>query len=263
MVRYDLKNGGYSKYIPEVAIQFNGEWLDDGIRQYQTLTVSGRETFEYRVEASDDIPGRDGAILRSKHIPARELRVRYVIKAEDNEEFQYVYRRFLSMLESEDNVPIKFRDEMDVTYYGQVVNYGEVPSNLNTVVGEFTIICPDPYKYKDEKSLSGNPLVVASSSPYKAHPDTLTVTLGSDTQRVTIENQTTGDKMVFNGNYSNGSEIKVDIDGKTATNGSRNIKPELDYTVSAFHEFWVHDGDVIAVTPTSADLAMVLRERWK
>ncbi|WP_373752381.1 hypothetical protein, partial [Jeotgalibaca porci] len=81
--------------------------------------------------------------------------------------------------------------------------------------------------------------------------------------KITVDNNSTGRHIVLNGTYKANDIIKIDIDGKLITQNNRNIMNNLDYVTSDFHEFWLHDGDTIQVTPINSDLTISFQGRWK
>ena len=259
----DFINYGEYLYLSSVAMLFNGKLIEDYVNGYRTLTVSGRETLGYEFNTSGRILGRDGVIPISKNLPPREITVKYLLTADDNTLFQAKFRELNQLLNTSDDVPIQFRDEMEVTYFGQVTSMDAVDDNTNTVIAEYTIFCSDPYKYEGKRALTGNPLNIYVGTPYKTHPKEIAIQLKSDASKITVDNNTTGRHIILNGDYKIGDNIVINIDNKVITQNNRNIMNNLDYISSDFHEFWLHDGDTIQVTPTNSDLTISFQGRWK
>ena len=249
--------------LSSVAMLYNGKLIEDEIDGYQTLTVKGREYIAFETEDAGNVVGKDGVIPITKSLPSRDIEVRYILKETDNHKFQLKYRKLMALLDTDVDVPIKFRDEMDVTYYGQMIELGEVTDASNMSVASFIIRCYDPYKYNDEFVAAGNPVSVFVGTPYKTHPKEITIQLKSNASKITVDNNTTGRHIILNGNYKAGDKIVIDIDNKVITQNNRNIMNNLDYIVSDFHEFWLHDGDTIKITPMNSELTIKFQGRWK
>lgn len=250
-------------WLPSVAMQFNGYFLEDKLTGYQTLTVSGREVLSYELNNSGTISGRDGVIPISKNLPSRVITVQYMLKADDNEEFQLKFRRLNMLLDSEEEIPIRFRDEADVEYIGQLETMEDVPADRNTVIGTFTIHCSDPYKYQQSQRLIGNPINVYLSSTYKVHPTEIRLTTQGATDKITVDNIDTGRHIILNGTYNANDEIVIKIEDKDITQNGQNIMNQLDFMESDFHDFWLNSGDTIDVTPSNTTMAMTIRGRYK
>lgn len=255
----------YGEYIhlSSVAMLFDGKLLEDCIDGYRTLTVSGRETLGYELNTSGRILGRDGVIPINKNLPPREITIKYLLTADDNTLFQAKFRELNQLLNTSDDVPIQFRDEMEVTYFGQVTSMDAVDDNTNTVIAEYTIFCSDPYKYEGKCALTGNPLNIYVGTPHKTHPSTIELTVKETANKIAIDNITTGRHIILNGEYASGDVISIDIESRKIMQDGRNIMNNLDYTQSDFHEFWLHNDDVLQVTPYSTEMRIELQGRWK
>ena len=249
--------------LSSVAMLYNGKLIEDEIDGYQTLTVKGREYISFEAEDAGNVAGKDGVIPITKSLSSRDIEVRYLLKEKDSHKFQLKYRKLMALLDTDVDVPIKFRDEMDVTYYGQMIELGEVTEASNVSVASFIIRCYDPYKYNDEFTATGNPVSVFVGTPYKTHPKEISIKLKSDATKITVDNNSTGRHIILNGTYKANDNIKIDIDNKVITQNNRNIMNNLDYIASDFHEFWLHDGDTIQVTPINSDLTIKFQGRWK
>ena len=256
-----------SIWLPSVAMIFNGLLLEQEIKGYQTLNVEGRETISYDLETSGNISGRDGVISFGKTLPPRLLRVQYRLEAESNEELQHSFRLLNWKLETNGEVPIKFRDDLDITYYGELTTMSEIPADRNTVVGTFEIHCSDPFKYETVANQTGNPLKVYSPTPYQVKPDLIQLTLKGATSKIVVTNTTTGRKIILNGTYATGDVIRIRLketeQGKKITKNNQNIMNQLDYMTTDFHDFQVKKEDVLQVTPLNTEMTVEIRGRWK
>lgn len=131
--------------LPSEALKINGEYIEDQISGYRTLTVEGREALSPEI-SSFETGSRDGSVLKGKRYPARVIRITYQLVASSNEEFRNAYNKLASVL-NVTNAELVFNDETDKYFIGTPSLVGEVPPGKNSVVGEFEILCLDPFKY--------------------------------------------------------------------------------------------------------------------
>lgn len=159
--------------LPSEALQINGEFIENLIPGYKTLTVSGREALSPEL-ITYETGVRDGSALQSKRYPARSIIVTYQIKAESNEEFRAAYNKLASILDVEE-AQLIFNDEPDKFFTGTLSTFGEVTPGANSVVGEFEFLCADPFKYsvaeyEAEPTLIDNSFLIDYNGTYKAYP---------------------------------------------------------------------------------------------
>ena len=131
--------------LPSEALKINGEYIENQISGYRTLTVEGREALSPEI-SSFETGSRDGSVLKGKRYPARVIRITYQLVANSNEEFRSAYNKLASIL-NVTNAELVFNDETDKYFIGTPSLMGEVPPGKNSVVGEFEITCLDPFKY--------------------------------------------------------------------------------------------------------------------
>lgn len=131
--------------LPSEALKINGEYIENQISGYRTLTVEGREALSPEV-SSFETGSRDGSVLKGKRYPARVIRITYQLVANSNEEFRNAYNKLASIL-NVTNAELVFNDETDKYFIGTPSLMGEVPPGKNSVVSEFEILCLDPFKY--------------------------------------------------------------------------------------------------------------------
>ncbi len=131
--------------LPSEALKINGEYIENLISGYRTLTVSGREALSPEIEYTET-GIKDGATLKSRRFPARIITVQYQIIAESAEAFRQAYNKLAAVLNVE-NAELIFNDEPDKFFTGTPSAIGEVEPGRNAVTGEFEIFCADPFKY--------------------------------------------------------------------------------------------------------------------
>ncbi|WP_102335750.1 distal tail protein Dit [Salimicrobium jeotgali] len=96
------------------------------------------------------VPGKAGShLLRSKE-PQRVLEVPFILRGETHEQLRMDVNKLSELLITPSEANISFNDE-PYTYYGKLE--GEVPltEHRTNAKGTLTFICPDPYKYGEEK----------------------------------------------------------------------------------------------------------------
>lgn len=131
--------------LPSEALRINGKYIEKEIKGYRTISVSGREALSAELVTYETDFG-DGAILKGKKYPPRVITVRYQLVAKDAEYFRRAYNRLGGILNVTE-AQIVFADEEDRFYIGTPTEIEEVDSGKNNVIGEFKIVCADPFKY--------------------------------------------------------------------------------------------------------------------
>lgn len=249
-------------YLSSVAMLFNGFYLEEKISGYQTLKVASREGIGYRIDSKNDISGRDGSIILGKTIPERLITVTYRITAKDSQEMQMKYRLLNLALHTNNEVPIKFNDDLDYTYYGQVQDFGEVTDESNTAISTFTILCSNPYKFRNEYSVKGNPVKIEQET-FPTNPEEIKITLKENTNIIKLLNVRTGKKIILANEYKTNDVVKIQISKNKITVNDENRMQDLAFEETDFHEFKVKNGDEIQVTPNTAELEIKIRSKWK
>ena len=134
----------HEEWLPTVAMNFNGDFIEQLIPGYRTLTVAGREMLG--VELTTESRFR-GSHVTSERIPARELVITYQMSASTSEELLFRFKQLEKILKTEKDVPIFFNDERNWTYYGRLSSVESVPVTTNNVVSSFSILCGDPRRF--------------------------------------------------------------------------------------------------------------------
>lgn len=131
--------------LPSEALMINGEYIENLITGYRTLTVEGREALSPELSAFDT-GLRDGSVMKGKRYPARVIRITYQLIAESNEAFREAFNKLGAILDVTD-ARLIFADEADKYFTGTPSYIGEVEPGKNAVIGDFEITCLDPFKY--------------------------------------------------------------------------------------------------------------------
>lgn len=159
--------------LPSEALSINGDYIENLIEGYRTLNVAGREALSPELNYYET-GARDGSVLQGKRFPARILTVKYQLIAKSNEAFRNAYNQLNSILNVE-NAELIFNDETDKFFIGTPETISEVEPGLNSVIGEFTIFCADPFKYSVEEyeaipTVDDGSILIDYNGTYKAYP---------------------------------------------------------------------------------------------
>ena len=141
----DSRDSGFINRRPAEAMQINGAYLEDSVRGYRTLAVSGRELLVG--EAEIWVRGvASGGRLVKRSLPPRPLAVTYQIVAESNSAFREAFNQLNRALMVEE-AKLIFEDEQDKYFIGTPSSAGEMPKGTNRIVSEFGIVCARPWKF--------------------------------------------------------------------------------------------------------------------
>ncbi len=159
--------------LPSEALMINGDFIENQIAGYRTLTVQGREAL------SPDVVGyttgvRDGSRIKSKRFPERIITITYQLIAESNEAFREAYNKLAAILNVKD-AELIFNDEQDKFFVGTPCVIDTVNPGTNSVIGKFEILCADPFKYsvaeyEAESNLVENGFLIDYKGTYPAFP---------------------------------------------------------------------------------------------
>ena len=162
-----------SAWLPSEALQINGEYIENMIDGYRTLTVSGREAMTQEIETYG-IGVRDGEKFKSRRYPARTITVTYRMMADSAEDFREKYNLLGSILNVQE-AELIFADEPDKYFTGTPTEIGEVEPGRNAVTGEIQFYCADPFKYsvieyEAEPELEEGSILIDYGGTYKSYP---------------------------------------------------------------------------------------------
>lgn len=133
------------EYFGSEAFSINGEYLENIVPGYRTLSVSGRELLESEISTLS-IAGINGEQYLQRRHPARILTIKYQINADTCGEFREAFNQLNKALNVEE-AQLIFDDEPDKCFYGTFSDTGDVPDGRNKIVSTFEMYCSDPYKH--------------------------------------------------------------------------------------------------------------------
>lgn len=243
-----------------IEVYIDGENLSDKVSGLRILTVAGRETLSYELETEDNIPGRDGSILLSKHLPARELEVTYQLTADSDKELQEEFRNLTAILYGKEDREFVFGDDPDYYYLGQLSKMAQINPSSNQVVSSFTIYCQDPFIYSNHlTSIRNASQAVDNTIP--TVPELIIINLISSVNQIKVLNRSTGRKILIKDSFAPGNSARIDIRNNKITLDGRNITKSLDYVESDWHQFILNYNNRITVEPDS-DWALIYRTKF-
>ena len=144
---HDTISGSVTHSIGSEAMSLDGEYIENHIAGYRTLSVSGRESLEYDI--SDDDRRSDGQNYYYKRLPARILTIRFQLIAADAESFMAQFRELKNFCKGESRV-IRFADEPNAHYTGTLEKLEAPDPGLLSITTTMTFYCADPYLVADE-----------------------------------------------------------------------------------------------------------------
>lgn len=243
----------YTKYC---SLTLGSQLLDQVIPGYMTVNVDGRGMLN-RVINSVEIPGRDGSFILGQKLPPREITVFYQLKGSNAKDFLTKLNSLHDALKTDQDIKIKFGDE-DFYRYGRVSSVKNPPYDNFIGFGSFVFLCQDPYKYKDITNLSGTSVTAPPGEIYPFLIKTITMTIPSNRTGLTINNISTGKKIVLTGNFTTNQILVINLQDGTITLAGQNAMNRLDYINSDWREFEVNSGNVLT-SPIS--MTITLSER--
>lgn len=221
------------------AIKFDGIIIDNEIKDYMTINVEGRQLLTHTLDTAD-IAGRVGDVITASKVPARDIKVYFLLKAGRNKEFLKKIKRLTEILYTQKEVKFRFNDE-DGFRIGQVTSFEDPPYDQNTGIGSYTIHCSDPFIYFEERESTGKmPRLKYRKYPVKVESIEAKLNAGS---KAIVRNKTQGTKIILNGSFTTGQELVI-TDEAITING-QNALTALDYVESDYHDFKVYSEDEI------------------
>lgn len=231
--------GAINVYHPSDDMLINGRYLSELVPGYQQLHVSGRGLLPRTIKR-DPIPRRAGSWYSYSQDEERIIEVTFKLEAERSEDLRESYWQLNQILRGQTNKPleIKFRDDLAYHYYAYYADGGSDPEQSLTLIDKFSLVCPNPYKYKDTKRSSG---VVESKNFVQLLRIEATVKV--NTQAITIKSGS--EEIRLKGNYRSGDKITIDFsDEMTITKNGNNILYELQLN-SDLENFRLRSGQAI------------------
>lgn len=241
--------------LPSEAMLLDGVPLEEQLDGYRTLSVSGREIMKQDIETVRRT-GNGSIFLRSSY-PSRVITVRYELKATDNAQFRELYNRLNKLLKGSQR-ELRFVDEPEFAFYGTFSDASDVPPGVNTVIGDFSFFCADPFKYANKRTLTGTDTITfAIDDTYQTLPDRITVTPNASTATITVQ---TGDKelKLEQGSFLANKPVTFDFIQQAVWNENGDMMEKLALS-SDFEEFYIQSGTPITFVQ-GGNISVTVRE---
>ncbi|WP_321389045.1 distal tail protein Dit [uncultured Enterococcus sp.] len=234
---FDFRSTIESMELPPKAMRYADCYLENYIQGYLTLDVYGREALELSIQSEEVYVG---SIIATQQIKSRSLIIEYGILTEGFEDGQKKFNKLKQYLFRVNDVPISFKDEDTIIFYGRLSNITQPEYHTRDfATGKIEIFCQDPLKYSRLKE-SGNEITI--NSPVETTPRKIEVKMiGSSSLQ--IKNTTTGKLIKITGaSIYSGNTVTFDFDkGKVFVNDvDRTAILDLE---SDFENFFIHRGD--------------------
>lgn len=208
-----------------------------------------------------NIPGRNGKLFIKKKIRERPIQVEFDLVGDSLEDIRLKIDTLNNILSTKAPVPIVFKDEVNITYYGILDGKPDWDEYLFIGSGSINIICPDPYKYGAEKSLTVSSAGVTNEGTVETNP-IFTVTFTAAANEFKILHQQTGKFVRVIWNFVVGDKLVLDFTTRKIT-----INNNVRMTVLDFSSNWfmlVPGSNKFTITPSSvATTTIKYRPRWK
>lgn len=89
----------------------------------------------------------DGRIFSYSEMPERVLSVKYLLSAGSSAELRKAYSMLNFYLHKRVEKEIRFRDDLDYSFYGTLSGISESEETSNEIIGEIALVCSKPFKY--------------------------------------------------------------------------------------------------------------------
>lgn len=245
-----IKNQEYiPEWIPTSAMYYDDILLEGVIEGYQTLSVSGREMISVSIESQSV---QVGSIITNQTLPSRVLTIKFKLYDRDSFKLQKKFDELKKYLYRKKDVPIRFNDELDKTYYGRFSSAEAVDGSTNSIVSSFDIFCADPRKYSEEYVSNGK---IVTYTPYEVVPDSIKCTLAEGVG-ITVKNGSKQMKLM-NSNLKKGDIVEFrPKNGDVLING-KDGTIYLSWADSNLEDFSIAQGD--NVTSSNGNLEIMYR----
>ena len=97
--------------LPKEAVKINGQYLEDMIEGYRTITTTGREALPIQMD-SFSIGTSDGETIKGSRYPVREITVEFMLEGSSLEDFRDRMEHLNNLLSLEE-ADFIFNDESD------------------------------------------------------------------------------------------------------------------------------------------------------
>lgn len=235
----------------ELNLIYDDLTLEKHIDGYHTVNVEGRGLFSPELNVIN-VEGRDGTIVNTQNLPARTLRVHFIIRANNSKEKREKELQLNQKLRKAEDVKVQFTDE-EGYYMGRYSGFSNIPYDYFQGEGTFDIYCQNPYKIIE--------ITEVEESDYEREESKTTVYISPinscdkieieeikgevvNQKEVRITSKETGDIISLKNLDSTGTLI---INRDQILLNNLNVKNKLDFNVSTWKNFKTEDYDEISI----------------
>lgn len=238
-------------------LEYDNVILEDVVDGYSTTNIENDGLFSPDLNTIT-IDGRDGSYVVSQQLPARVIRIHFILKGENFEK----KRRKLELLNfylfkdkdvSINLIHLNLWEKLPGTYYGRYYKHKDITYDYFQGVGYFDIYCQNPYKHMETLTYSGTDITVKTTEIY--HKLQLESITGTASGIIEIRNLSNGDIIKMSSELT--GEFKLTLD--TITNNNEVISGLLDYEVSTWKGFTINSGDKISIKGLTSPTIKVRR----
>lgn len=239
--------------ITPYAFSYAGNDLEMKFETYRTTKVTGRGATSVLFSV-DQV--NVGSKIATQQLESRVIKVKYIMYYESFEDIRAFQRSLKLFLYRDEDVPIIFKDEPQIIYYGRLSKFDEDDVTVYPSVfeGNYEIYCQDPLKYSATKEIGTN---ITINSPVETTPQRIEVKM-TGSSSVQIRNTSTNAVIKITGAaiYA-GNIVTFDFEkGKIFVNGiDRTSILDLE---SDFENFYIHRNDIL--TCTNGTMTIYARE---
>lgn len=235
----------------ELKFIYDGVELEKHINGYHTVNVEGRGLFSPELNVIN-VEGRDGTIVNTQNLPARTLKVHFIIRANNSKEKREKELKLNQFLRKAKDVEVQFTDE-DGYYMGRYSGFSNIPYDYFQGEGTFDIYCQNPYKIIEISEVEESDYVREESktkvllSPINTCDKIEIEEIKGEVvnqKEVRITSKETGDIISLKNLDSTGTLI---INREQILLNNLNIKDKLDFNISTWKNFKIEDGDEIVI----------------
>ena len=133
------------------AVSLDGEYIEDNVPGYKTLSVSGRYSDEYTISEEERPVGIDGSDYYGKRRPAKQITVTFRLYGDDTEERLERFRELKGFCKGENRI-IRFKNEPDKFYSGTIQSFSapyEGREKAKCLESSMILYCENPDAVED------------------------------------------------------------------------------------------------------------------
>lgn len=208
-----------------------------------------------------EIPGGTGVYLNKKRkTQHRPLPIPVYFKAENIADLQKIKEEVAAWLIHDEPKPLIFDDEPDRTYYAVVDGGFDIDEFVRIGSGVIPFVCPDPYKYGAEKTLTIGTSAIVNKGPTETNP-IITITFSKAASEFKITHNETGKWVRVIYNFIFGDRVVIDLEKRKITVNNTLKMTSYDWKSQPFK--LLPGANTFSFSSSNVSTATIkYRERW-